>query len=64
MAHARSAEQAMPPGLTPDAVGRLAERERPGHGDAHQCRNPSRSRRAALTHRVKGGIARVSWLGE
>ena len=30
VAHARGAEQAMPPGPTLDGVGRLAERERPG----------------------------------
>ncbi len=36
LAHARGAEQAMPPGLTLDWVGRLAERERPGDSDAHQ----------------------------
>jgi hypothetical protein len=46
-AHARGAEQAMPPGQTLDWVGRLEERERPGCGCAHQCRTRSLSARSA-----------------
>jgi len=37
----------MPPGQTLDGVGRLAERERPGCGCAHQCRTRSLSARSA-----------------
>jgi len=46
-AHASGAEQAMPPGLTLDRVGRLAERERPACGCVHQCRTRSLSARSA-----------------
>src|SRR5260370_36424676 len=54
----------MPPGLTLDRVGRLAEREQPGDGDAHQCRNPGCSRREALTHPGQGRHRPRDWLAE
>jgi hypothetical protein len=49
----------MPPGLTLDWVGRLAERERPGDGDAHQCRPPVALGAQRSPTQVKGGIARA-----
>ena len=49
----------MPPGPTLDWVGRLAERERPGDGDAHQCRTPVALGAQRLPTQVKGGIARA-----
>jgi len=52
----------MPPGPTLDWVGRLAERERPGDGDAHQCRTPVALGAKRSPTQVKGGIARVPWL--
>ncbi len=50
----------MPPGPTLDWVGRLAERERPGDGDAHQCRTPVALGAQRSPTQVKGGIARAS----
>src|SRR5260221_8184139 len=43
-------------------VGRLKERERPGDGDAHQCRTPVALGAQRSPTPVKGGIARVPWL--
>jgi len=43
---------------------RLEERERPGDGDAHQCRNPGRSRRAALGSSLQGRHRPRDWLAE
>ena len=49
----------MPRESTLDWVGRLAERERPGDGDAHQCRTPVALGAKRSPTQVKGGIARV-----
>src|SRR6266516_3203598 len=49
----------MPPGPTLDWVGRLEERERPGDGDAHQCRTPVALGAQRSVPAVKGGIARA-----
>ena len=49
----------MPLGQTLDWVGRLAERERPGCGNAHQCRTPVALGAQRSPTQVKGGIARA-----
>src|SRR5258708_2424398 len=61
-AHARGAEQAMPPGLTLDRVGKLGARKRLGRCNARQCRAPVAFGAENVPTQVKGGIARVPWL--
>jgi len=49
----------MPRESTLDGEARLEERERPGDGVRSSMQKPGRSRRAALSLSVKGGIARA-----